>query len=80
ASMFPGDPWEVCRRAASLGGDCDTIAAIAGAVVAAHVGASAFPAEVIAELMAANPDLDLDSLTKDLVRLRLTATGAEVPG
>ncbi|MGB3357131.1 MAG: ADP-ribosylglycohydrolase family protein [Mycobacterium sp.] len=80
ASMFPGDPWEVCRRAASLGGDCDTIAAMAGAVVAAHVGASAFPAEVIAELMAANPDLDLDSLTKDLVRLRLTATGAEVPG
>lgn len=80
ASVFPDDPWEVCRRAASLDGDCDTIAAMAGAVVAAHVGASAFPTEVISQLLEANPDLGLDSLTKALVALRVTATGDEKPG
>ena len=37
ASMFPGDTWAACRYAASLGGDCDTIAAMAGAVVGARM-------------------------------------------
>src|ERR1700678_1600079 len=31
-SAVPGDPWQACLLAASLGGDCDTIAAMAGAV------------------------------------------------
>ena len=28
-SAVPGDPWQACLLAASLGGDCDTIAAMA---------------------------------------------------
>ena len=39
AALFPDDVWEACRHAASLGGDCDTIAAMTGAVVGAHTGA-----------------------------------------
>ena len=40
----PGDPWLACRLAASLGGDCDTIAAMAGAIGGACHGVEAFPA------------------------------------
>ncbi|TVZ02556.1 ADP-ribosylglycohydrolase family protein [Trebonia kvetii] len=42
-SAVPGDPWRACLLAASLGGDCDTIAAIAGAVGGACHGLAAFP-------------------------------------
>ena len=44
----PGDPWRACLLAASLGGDCDTIAAMAGAIAGACTGAEAFPPEAIA--------------------------------
>jgi ADP-ribosylglycohydrolase len=39
----PDDPWRACLLAASLGGDCDTIAAIAGAIGGACHGLAAFP-------------------------------------
>jgi len=39
----PDDPWLACRVAASLGGDCDTIAAMAGAIAGACHGAAALP-------------------------------------
>jgi ADP-ribosylglycohydrolase len=42
-SAVPGDPWQACLLAASLGGDCDTIAAMAGAVGGAVHGVAAFP-------------------------------------
>ncbi len=42
-SAVPGDPWRACLLAASLGGDCDTIAAIAGAIGGACRGLAAFP-------------------------------------
>ncbi len=42
-SAVPGDPWQACLLAASLGGDCDTIAAMAGAVGGACHGLAAFP-------------------------------------
>src|SRR5207249_8305717 len=32
ATVSPQDPWLACRIAASLGGDCDTIAAMTGAI------------------------------------------------
>ncbi|MFV0452109.1 MAG: ADP-ribosylglycohydrolase family protein, partial [Propioniciclava sp.] len=64
------DPWLTCRAAASLGGDCDTIAALAGAIVGARHGAAAFPADRVAELRAANPDLHLDDLAAALLALR----------
>ena len=43
-SAVPGDPWQACLLAASLGGDCDTIAAMAGAIGGACHGLAAFPA------------------------------------
>ncbi len=39
-AAVPDDPWRACLLAASPGGDCDTIAAVAGAV-AGHAGPSA---------------------------------------
>ena len=76
AALFPDDVWACCRHAASLGGDCDTIAAIAGAVVGAHVGVATVPAPVRARLAAANPDLELDRLAGKLLFLRHQAGGA----
>jgi ADP-ribosylglycohydrolase len=46
-SAVPGDPWRACLLAASLGGDCDTIAAMAGAIGGAVHGLSAFPAHAV---------------------------------
>jgi ADP-ribosylglycohydrolase len=46
-SAVPGDPWQACLLAASLGGDCDTIAAMAGAIGGACHGLAAFPAAAI---------------------------------
>jgi ADP-ribosylglycohydrolase len=46
-SAVPGDPWQACLLAASLGGDCDTIAAMAGAIGGACHGLAAFPASAI---------------------------------
>jgi ADP-ribosylglycohydrolase len=47
-SAIPDDPWQACLLAASLGGDCDTIAAMAGAVAGACGGLAAFPPHAIA--------------------------------
>jgi ADP-ribosylglycohydrolase len=69
-SLFPGDPFAVTRYAASLGGDCDTIAAIAGAVAGAVYGADAFPATIADQLTANNPDLHLSDLADRLLGLR----------
>ena len=49
-SVIPGDPWQACLLAASLGGDTDTIAAMAGAVAGACHGQSAFPPHAIAAI------------------------------
>ena len=47
-SAVPDDPWRACLLAASLGGDCDTIAAMAGAVAGACHGLAAFPPHAVA--------------------------------
>ena len=47
-AAVPADPWRACLLAASLGGDCDTIAAMAGAVAGSCHGAGAFPPAAIA--------------------------------
>jgi ADP-ribosylglycohydrolase len=49
-SAIPDDPWRACLLAASLGGDTDTIAAMAGAVAGACRGQSAFPPHAIAAI------------------------------
>jgi ADP-ribosylglycohydrolase len=46
-SAVPGDPWRACLLAASLGGDCDTIAAMAGAIGGACHGLAAFPPHAV---------------------------------
>jgi ADP-ribosylglycohydrolase len=70
AALYPGDAWEAARHAASLGGDCDTIAAMTGAVVGAHAGAAAVPLRIRQRLSAANPGLALDRLADELLSLR----------
>ena len=62
--------WDATRLAASLGGDCDTIAAMVGAIVGAHRGGADVPAPISSELATANPDLDLDELTDGLLAVR----------
>jgi ADP-ribosylglycohydrolase len=67
-SAVPEDPWQACLLAASLGGDCDTIAAMAGAMAGACAGVEAFPAEAIAVIDAHR--LGLARLADDLCALR----------
>lgn len=69
-AVAPEDPWLACRLAASLGGDCDTVAAIAGAIMGACHGAERFPADAVAFLASANPELALDTLADRLLALR----------
>ena len=67
-AAVPDDPWQACRLAASLGGDCDTIAAMAGAVAGACHGVGAFPAVAIATID--GQGLGLAALADDLHALR----------
>jgi ADP-ribosylglycohydrolase len=67
-AAVPADPWQACLLAASLGGDCDTIAAMAGAISGACHGVTAFPPAAIAVIDAQH--LDLATLADDLYALR----------
>jgi ADP-ribosylglycohydrolase len=67
-AAIPADPWRACLLAASLGGDCDTIAAMAGAITGACHGLGAFPPAAVAIIDA--QALDLDLLADDLLALR----------
>jgi ADP-ribosylglycohydrolase len=64
----PADPWRACLLAASLGGDCDTVAAMAGAVAGACHGAGSFPPDAIAAIDAQS--LGVPGLAGDLLALR----------
>jgi ADP-ribosylglycohydrolase len=68
-SVLPDEPWRACRLAASLGGDCDTIAAMAGAVSGACHGLAAFPADAVAVIHAHS--LGLSRLADSLLAIRL---------
>jgi ADP-ribosylglycohydrolase len=67
-SAVPDDPWQACLLAASLGGDSDTIAAMAGAIAGACHGLSAFPEHAIAAVDAHG--LGLTELADALYALR----------
>jgi ADP-ribosylglycohydrolase len=67
-AAVPGDAWQACLLAASLGGDGDTIAAMAGAVAGACQGVAAFPPEAVAVVDAHG--LGLAGLADDLYALR----------
>lgn len=77
-SVLPDDPWRACRLAASLGGDCDTIAALTGAIGGACHGLAAFPADAVAVIHAQG--LGLSSLADRLLGIRLrTGHGSPMP-
>jgi ADP-ribosylglycohydrolase len=63
------NPWTTLCRAASLGGDTDTIAAMAGAVLGATHGAAAWPADAITTVERVNA-LDLAPVVGRLLDLR----------
>ena len=63
------EPWRTLCLAASLGGDTDTIAAMAGAVLGALGGTAAWPADAAAEVVRVNA-LDLPPLVDGLLALR----------
>jgi ADP-ribosylglycohydrolase len=65
----PGDPWRACRIAASVGGDCDTIAAIAGAIGGACHGVERFPAHARQAIDRVN-GLGLGEIADGLLALR----------
>jgi ADP-ribosylglycohydrolase len=67
-SAVPADPWRACLLAASLGGDTDTIAAMAGAIGGACHGLTAFPPHAIET--ADRNGLDLAALADSLLELR----------
>jgi ADP-ribosylglycohydrolase len=68
-AAVPDDPWRACLLAASLGGDSDTIAAMAGAIAGACQGVTAFPPDAIAVIDAHG--LGLAGLADDLCALRV---------
>jgi ADP-ribosylglycohydrolase len=68
-SLFPDDPWEACLAAASLGGDSDTVAAMAGAMGGARYGLDAFPVAA-RRIVAKVNSLDVDPLAENLLALR----------
>jgi ADP-ribosylglycohydrolase len=70
-AAVPDDPWQACLLAASLGGDGDTIGAMAGAVAGACHGVGAFPPHALAVIDAHG--LGLTALADDLYALRSAA-------
>jgi ADP-ribosylglycohydrolase len=68
-SLAPTEPWRVCLLAAGLGGDSDTIAAIAGAICGSIVGVEGFPTEAI-DLVNSVNGLDLTPTVTGLLSLR----------
>jgi ADP-ribosylglycohydrolase len=70
-AAVPDDPWQAGLLAASLGGDGDTIAAIAGAVAGACHGVDAFPPQALAVVDAHG--LGLAALADGLYALRSAA-------
>lgn len=69
------DPWSALGVAASVGGDTDTIGAIAGAVLGAGWGMQAWPTDAVALVTSVNT-LDLTSRASALLTLRDASSAA----
>jgi ADP-ribosylglycohydrolase len=68
-ALHPDDPWQACLTAASLGGDSDTIAAMAGAIAGACHGMDGWPPDAVRTVLETN-NLDLDLIAEKLLALR----------
>ena len=68
-ATFPDDPWSAVCAAASLGGDSDTVAAMAGAIGGALHGTAGYPAEA-RETVATVNSLDLEPVADRLLAFR----------
>ncbi|MGW5734377.1 MULTISPECIES: ADP-ribosylglycohydrolase family protein [Streptomyces] len=68
-ALTGGDPWRSTLLAANLGGDSDTIGAIAGAVAGSVRGLSGLPADAVRTLRSVN-GLELEPLTAQLLTHR----------
>jgi ADP-ribosylglycohydrolase len=62
------DAWLAVRMGASIGGDTDTIAALAGALCAAFSGAHGIPGPLVDEVVRSN-GLDLETLGLSIAAL-----------
>ncbi|SJM58281.1 ADP-ribosylglycohydrolase YegU [Actinomycetales bacterium JB111] len=69
ASRFRDDPYAGLCLAATIGGDTDTVAAMAGAILGACRGEAAFPADAVATVADVS-GLDLAGTTRELLELR----------
>ena len=74
-AMAGGDPLQTAIYAAALAGDADTVGAMACAIAGAWRGIGAFPADVLATLRAANPELDFEMMARRLSDLAGRAQG-----
>jgi len=72
AALAPNDAWQAAVLGAGLGGDSDTIASIAAAMVGACTGLAALPADAVATVRRVNR-LDLEPLAEQLLELRRRA-------
>jgi ADP-ribosylglycohydrolase len=68
-ALHPDDPWQTCLTAASLGGDSDTIAGMAGAIAGACHGMGGWPPDAVRTVREVN-QLDLDTFAEKLLALR----------
>jgi ADP-ribosylglycohydrolase len=69
AAYAEGDPARCARLAANLGGDTDTIGAMATGICGAFAGVGAIPADDLTTLRTVN-DLDFDELARQLAAVR----------
>jgi ADP-ribosylglycohydrolase len=69
ADHFAQAPFEGLCVAASVGGDTDTIAAIAGAILGSCSGESGFPKELTQQVVQVN-HLDIEQTAQQLLALR----------
>lgn len=66
---YGADTWGACCAAASLGGDCDTIGAMAGAMAGACAGLTSLPVAAIARVERVN-SLELAMVARRLLTVR----------
>lgn len=67
-TLAGGEPWRAALIAANIGGDTDTIGAIAGAMAGACSGLASVPKDALRIIRTAN-DLPVEQVSKDLLAL-----------